>query len=56
MSSLVTRGYYKYDRVITRGYGEGWLGIIRTEVIRMVAKFTRLVRKTSDFTTEINGV
>lgn len=56
MSSLITRGYYKYNRIITRGYGTGWLGIIRAEILKMVSKFTRLVSKDSRFTREMDGV
>jgi hypothetical protein len=49
MSSLITRGYYKYDRIITRGYGTGWLGIIRVEVLRFLSKFTKSIEKISEF-------
>jgi len=49
MSSLITRGYYKYDRIITRGYGQGWLGKIRTEILRFVSRFNRIVSVESEF-------
>lgn len=56
MSSLITRGYYKYDRIITRGYGTGWLGIIRAELLRFASSFTKTVAKISGFQREIDGV
>lgn len=43
MSSLILRGYGKYDRIITRGYGDGWLGIFRAEIIRLVSRLARVV-------------
>jgi len=49
MSSLITRGYYKYDRIITRGYGTGWLGRLRAEILRFVSKFHRVVEVKSAF-------
>ena len=49
MSSLITRGFYKYDRIITRGYGEGWLGILRAEILRFTSKFHRVISATSRF-------
>jgi hypothetical protein len=49
MSSLITRGYYKYDRIITRGYGTGWLGLLRAEILRFVSKFYRVVEFDSAF-------
>ena len=55
MNSLITRGYDRFDRIITRGYGTGWLGLKIAEIIRAVSKFTGTVRKTSGFTTRING-
>jgi len=54
-NSLITRGYDRFDRIITRGYGTGWLGLKIAEIIRAVSKFTGTVRKTSGFTTRING-
>lgn len=56
MSSLITRGYYRFDRIITRGYGTGWLGIFRAEVLRFVSSFTKAVSKASGFSREIDGV
>lgn len=53
MSSLITKGYYKYNRIITQGYGTGWLGIIRAEILEFVSKFTRVIIKESKF--ERNG-
>jgi hypothetical protein len=50
MSSLITRGYYKYNRIITRGYGVGWLGIVRAEILRFVSKFVKIVSGQSKFT------
>lgn len=53
MSSLILRGYYRYDRTITRGYGSGWLGKVRREILRFVSKFIRLMRFTSKRTGEV---
>lgn len=50
MSSLITRGFYKYDRIITRGYGQGWLGRMKTEILKFVSKFTQIITKESNFT------
>lgn len=49
MSSLITRGYSRFDRIITRGYGTGWLGIIRVEILRFVSKFNRVIARESTF-------
>ena len=49
MSSLITRGYWHYDRIITRGYGTGWLGIIRKEILRFVSRFNRVIAVDSTF-------
>jgi len=56
MNSLITRGYDRFDRIITRGYGSGWLGIFRVEILRYVSKFTKGITKQSGFTREIDGV
>lgn len=53
MSSLITRGFYKYDRIITRGYGTGWLGILRAELLRFVSKFHRVIDLVSKFREDV---
>jgi hypothetical protein len=45
MNSLVLRGYGAYDRIITRGYGTGWLGLLRLEVVRLVTTMTRTISR-----------
>jgi hypothetical protein len=47
--SIITRGYNTYDRIITRGYGTGWLGIIRKEILRFVSRFNRIISVESTF-------
>ena len=49
MNSLITLGFDKYDRIVTLGYGTGWLGIIRAEILRFVSKFNRVIDLTSKF-------
>lgn len=56
MNSLITRGYDRFDRIITRGYGPGWMGRLRAEIIKVVSKFTRVVSAGSRFTKEMDGV
>lgn len=41
MNSVILRGYERYDRIITRGYGSGWLGKVIAEVLDFISKFTR---------------
>jgi len=41
MNSLILRGYGQYDRIITRGYGTGWLGVFRAEIVRFVSRIAR---------------
>lgn len=56
MNSLILRGYGRFDRIITRGYGRGWLGLLRTEIIRLktvVGK--RILALTSRVPDRING-
>lgn len=43
MNSLILRGYGQYDRIITRGYGQGWLGRLRTEIVRLYSRLARIV-------------
>ena len=49
MDSWITLGYGRFDRIITLGFGSGWLGILRAEVLRFVSKFTKRVELTSKF-------
>lgn len=55
MNSVITRGYDRFDRIITRGYGEGWLGVLRREILRFISKFTRMMGFISKRTGEIDG-
>ena len=55
MNSVILRGYERYDRIITRGYGSGWIGKRRAEILRFISKFTRSMRFTSKRTGVING-
>ena len=43
MNSLILRGYGKYDRIITRGYGSGWLGRAKAEIVRFISFLSRTV-------------
>lgn len=43
MNSLILRGYGQFDRIITRGYGTGWLGRARAEIVRFVSAIARVV-------------
>lgn len=54
-NSLITRGFDQFDRIITRGYGTGWLGLLRAEILRYVSKFTRAISRVSGFTRIIDG-
>lgn len=54
-NSLITRGYDRFDRIITRGYGSGWLGILRREILRFVSKFSKTLSFISKRTGEIDG-
>jgi len=56
MSSLITRGYYRYNRVISRGYGKGWLGKFYAEILQFTSTFTKLINKISSFQKEMDGV
>lgn len=47
MNSLILRGYGAYDRIITRGYGNGWLGRIRAEIIRLATTMSRIISRTT---------
>lgn len=55
MNSLILRGYERYDRIITRGYGTGWLGKLRGEILRFTSKFTKIMRFKSGRTGVIDG-
>jgi len=54
-NSVITRGYDRFDRIITRGYGSGWLGIVKLEILRFVSKFTKTLSFKSKFTGVIDG-
>jgi len=53
MNSLILRGYGRFDRIITRGYGRGWLGILRAEIIRLKTTITKIVSRISRRTDEV---
>jgi hypothetical protein len=53
MNSLILRGYGCFDRIITRGYGTGWMGMVRTELLRIKTAITNLISKVSQRTGEI---
>jgi len=55
MNSLILRGYGQYDRIITRGYGRGWLGIIRTEWLRFKTTITRTIARATTRDGVVNG-
>ena len=56
MNSLIFRGYGRFDRIVTRGNGSGWLGIVRREVVQLISKFMKTIRISSKFNREIDGI
>lgn len=55
MNSVILRGYERYDRIITRGYGIGWLGKVRAEILRFISSFAKTMRFISKRVGEIDG-
>lgn len=55
MNSLILRGYGENSRIITCGYGSGWLEVIRAEILRFTSQFTKSMYKLSSFGTKLGG-